>query len=88
LNQSDGKGSCITHFTSFWNEDYFKVLSGIHEAAERHGLTVVECALRWMMHHSQLKGEFHDAVIIGPSSAKQLESNLVGIGKGCCPRMW
>jgi hypothetical protein len=41
------------------------------------------------MHHSQLKGEFHhDPVIIGASSAKQLESNLVGMGKGCCPRMW
>ncbi|KAH8783594.1 NADP-dependent oxidoreductase domain-containing protein [Hyaloscypha finlandica] len=71
-----GQTDCIIHFTSYWNEDYFKLLSGIHEAAERHGLTVVECALRWMMHHSQLKGEFHDAVFIGPSSAKQLESNL------------
>lgn len=33
------------------------------------------------MHHSQLKGESHDPVIIGASSAKQLESNLVGMGR-------
>lgn len=34
------------------------------------------------MHHSQLKGEHRDAVIIGASSAKQLESNLVDLEKG------
>lgn len=47
-----------------------------------NGLTFAECALRWMMHHSQLKGEYHDAVVIFASSAKQLESNLVDLEMG------
>jgi aflatoxin B1 aldehyde reductase len=70
------------HHSRYWNEDYFKALSGIREAAEKHSLIVAECALRWMMHHSQLKGEHCDAVIIGASSAKQLEINLVDLEKG------
>jgi aflatoxin B1 aldehyde reductase len=32
--------------------------------------------LRWMTHHSKLKGEFGDGIIIGASSPEQLEQNL------------
>ena len=56
-----------------------------YEATEKSGLTVAECALRRRMHHSQLKGSFHDAVIIGVSSVKQLESNLVDLEKEPLP---
>jgi aflatoxin B1 aldehyde reductase len=60
-------------------------LNDIREAAEKHGLTFAECALKWMIHHSQLKVKYHDAVIIFASSAKQLESNLVDLEKGPLP---
>jgi aflatoxin B1 aldehyde reductase len=73
------------HHSRYWNDAYFQALSGIREAAEKQGLNVGECALRWMMHHSQLNGEHHDAVIIGASSAKQLESNLGDLEKGPLP---
>lgn len=71
----------------FWNEEYFDALDLLRAVAEKHGLSEAECALRWMVHHSQLKREhgIGDAVIIGASSAKQLDSNLVDLEKGPLP---
>jgi aflatoxin B1 aldehyde reductase len=39
-------------------------------------------ALRWMSHHSQLKREHGDAVIIGASSLSHIEQNLLDLEKG------
>jgi len=50
--------------------------------AKKHGLSEAECALRWIMDHSMLKRELGDAVIIGASSAAQLEENLTNLEKG------
>ena len=52
---------------------------------KKHGFTEAECALRWLSHHSQLKQEFGDAVIIGASSKKHLEQNLVDLEKATLP---
>jgi len=41
-----------------------------------------EIALRWMMHHSQLRREYGDKVIIGASSNAQLVQNLGDFEKG------
>lgn len=60
----------------YWNDHYFEALQKIKPVAEKHGLTLAEVALRWMMHHSQLKQEYGDAVIIGASSRKHIEGNL------------
>ena len=57
----------------------------IHAAAEKHRLTDAEVALRWTEHHSQLKKEFGDALIVGASSAKHMEQNLVDLEKGPLP---
>jgi aflatoxin B1 aldehyde reductase len=48
----------------------------VHDAAEKVGITGHAVALRWMLHHSALKGELGDAMIIGASSIEQLEANL------------
>jgi aflatoxin B1 aldehyde reductase len=60
----------------YWNEPYFAALDILRPVAKKHGLRESEVALRWMMHHSQLKREFGDKVIIGASSNEQLEMNL------------
>jgi aflatoxin B1 aldehyde reductase len=60
----------------YWNDSFFDALEGFRPVAKEHGLREAECALRWMMHHSELKREFGDKVIIGASSAAQLEQNL------------
>jgi aflatoxin B1 aldehyde reductase len=48
----------------------------VHDAAERAGISGHAVALRWMLHHSALRGDLGDAMIIGASSVQQLNSNL------------
>lgn len=69
----------------YWTEHYFQALEALKPAAEKHNLTLAEVALRWMMHHSELKKENGDAVIIGASSTKHIEQNLVDFEKGPLP---
>lgn len=62
----------------------------IDKAAQKHGLTMIEVALRWMVHHSALQvgtvgGKGGDGIIIGVSSQAQLESNLKDLEKGPLP---
>jgi aflatoxin B1 aldehyde reductase len=73
------------HRGRYWNDSYFDALDIINGVAEKHGLTVAEIALRWLHHHSQLKAELGDAVIIGASSTKHLEGNLTDLEKGPLP---
>lgn len=67
---------------SYWNEAYFHALSLIEAVAQKHNLTLAEVALRWLSHHSQLKKEYGDAVIIGASSKAHIEQNLLDLEKG------
>ncbi|KAI0084291.1 Aldo/keto reductase [Irpex rosettiformis] len=69
----------------YWNESYFHALSLIESVAQKHNLTLAEVALRWLSHHSQLKKEYGDAVIIGASSKAHIEQNLVDLEKGPLP---
>ncbi|EST06653.1 NADP-dependent oxidoreductase domain protein [Kalmanozyma brasiliensis GHG001] len=69
----------------YWNDHYFQALDKLKPAADKHGLTLAEVALRWMMHHSQLKKQHGDAVIIGASSKNHIEGNLRDFEKGELP---
>lgn len=46
---------------------------------------MAETALRWVSHHSMMKREYGDSVIIGASSVKHLEENLNDLEKGPLP---
>lgn len=53
---------------------------------EKHGLTMIETALRWTTHHSALKvTDGNDGIIIGVSSIEQLGNNLDNLEKGPLP---
>jgi aflatoxin B1 aldehyde reductase len=69
----------------YWKEPYFKALSSIKTVVEKHNLTLTEVALRWISHHSLLKREYEDAILIGASSLKHIEQNLVDLEKGPLP---
>lgn len=69
----------------YWNEQMFEALDVIRAAAGKHGFTEAEVALRWLMHHSKLDKKFGDKVIIGASSEKHLEQNLLDFEKGPLP---
>ena len=69
----------------YWNDEYFDALDVLRPVAKKHGLTEAECALRWMTHHSLLKREHGDAIIIGASSVKHMEENMLDLEKGPLP---
>ncbi|KAK6497148.1 hypothetical protein TWF506_004623 [Arthrobotrys conoides] len=69
----------------YWNDYFFGALDKLTPVAEKNGLTITECALRWLANHSALKKEFGDAVIVGASSTKHLEDNLTDLEKGELP---
>lgn len=69
----------------YWNDEYFSALDIVRPVAQGLGLTTDEAALRWLSHHSALKSEHGDAVIIGASNAAQLEVNLANLEKGLLP---
>ncbi|KAJ6180956.1 hypothetical protein N7519_011417 [Penicillium mononematosum] len=65
----------------------FEALSIIEPVVEKHGLTLLETALRWVRHHSALRMENggRDGVLVGVSSFAQLETNLADLQKGPLP---
>ncbi|KAF9198797.1 hypothetical protein BGZ49_000279 [Haplosporangium sp. Z 27] len=68
----------------YWNTLFFDSVKAIEKVSEKHNLTLVETALRWMVHHSSLGSK--DAIIIGASSTSHLESNLKDVEKGPLPQ--
>ncbi|KAM5359666.1 hypothetical protein ACJZ2D_014284 [Fusarium nematophilum] len=44
--------------------------------AAREGVSRVELAYRWIVNHSQLKGEYGDGVVVGASRPSQLDETL------------
>ncbi len=71
----------------YWRDSTFDALREVREAAEHHGISMVEVALRWMVHHSKLAltAPGNDGIIIGASSLQHLESNLDDLAKGPLP---
>ena len=69
----------------YWFDAYFDALDIIRKAAKPHGLTETECALRWLKHHSVVRSEMGDAIIVCASTVEQLEELLVDLEKGPLP---
>ncbi|KAM0490386.1 hypothetical protein ACHAP8_011603 [Fusarium lateritium] len=70
----------------YFRDDNFEALKVIQPVANRLGLTLLEIAFRWLVHHSKLKvKDGNDGIVIGISSLAQLESNLDNLEKGPLP---
>ncbi|KAJ3525988.1 hypothetical protein NM688_g8318 [Phlebia brevispora] len=69
----------------YWKDAYFKALESIEAVTSKHGLTLAEVALRWMTHHSLLKREYGDTIIIGASSLEHIKQNMIDLEKGPLP---
>lgn len=69
----------------YWKEAYFDALDAVRSVAKKLGMTTAEAALRWVSHHSLMKRAHGGAIIIGASSAAQLEENLTNLEKGPLP---
>jgi len=66
----------------YWNDTFFNAIENLKPVAKAHSLTLTEIALRWIVHHSLLKKEHGDAIIIGASSVEHIEQNLNDFEKG------
>ncbi|KAF8985619.1 Aldo/keto reductase [Cyathus striatus] len=80
-NKTQGKN----YRNRYWKGPYFKALEAIQGISVKHDLTMSEIALRWISHHSLMKREHGDAVLIGASSLDHIEQNLVDLEKGPLP---
>ncbi|KAM5472363.1 hypothetical protein MauCBS54593_002954 [Microsporum audouinii] len=70
----------------YFKDSVFDALKIIEPVAEKHKLSLVEIAFRWIMHHSALNiKDGNDGIIIGVSSYEQLEKNLDDLEKGPLP---
>ncbi|KAF9730249.1 aldo/keto reductase [Paraphaeosphaeria minitans] len=75
--------------TRYIQNGYLDALSIIEPIVTAHGLTLIEVAMRWLIHHSALKMRTdggNDGLIIGASSLSQLDNNLAVIKKGPLPK--
>ncbi|KAJ5686247.1 hypothetical protein N7536_008866 [Penicillium majusculum] len=70
----------------YYQEPDFDALDILRPVAQKHGLTEIECALRWLSHHSQLNDENGDGVVIGSSGPKQLRENMDAMKGGPLPK--
>lgn len=72
----------------YLNTSNMQALSIVEEATKKHGLAMLETALRWTIHHSALntraKGG-NDGVVVDVSNFGQLEGNLRDFEKGTLP---
>lgn len=83
---SDAAVSGKVYRGRYFHDGIFKALQIFEQTTEKHNLTMIETALRWMVHHSGLKvTDGRDGIIIGVSSVAQLEDNLNNLEKGPLP---
>ncbi|KAF9350920.1 hypothetical protein BGX26_010940 [Mortierella sp. AD094] len=68
----------------YWNALFFDAIKKMESVTKEHNLTLIESALRWMVHHSGLGP--NDGIIIGASSINHLKSNLKDLEKGPLPK--
>lgn len=84
---SDSSSTGRNYRARYFRDATFEALSIIEPVVEKHGLTLVETALRWVRHHSALRMDNggRDGVLVGVSSLAQLETNLADLQKGPLP---
>jgi aflatoxin B1 aldehyde reductase len=70
----------------YFKENSFEALRIVQPVVEKHGITLIEAALRWILHHSKLRiKDGEDGIIIGVSSIDQLKNNLKALEDGPLP---
>jgi aflatoxin B1 aldehyde reductase len=69
----------------YWKKSYFNAVDVIKKAAEKHGITSIEAAYRWLAYHSMLNGERGDSILIGASKLNHMKQNIAAIQNGPLP---
>ncbi|KOS23079.1 Aflatoxin B1 aldehyde reductase member 2 [Escovopsis weberi] len=75
-----------TYRNRYFRDATFDAVKVVEEAADKAGLTMIEIAFRWLVHHSGLKVlDGNDAILMGVSSVEQVGKNLDALEKGPLP---
>ena len=83
---SDGRFTHRPNYQGrYWKKSYFKAVNLITEAAQKHGISIIEATYRWLAYHSMLKGERGDAILIGASKLSHLQQNINSVKAGPLP---
>ena len=64
-------------------EDLHSAMRKFDTEARSHNMTPIEVAVRWIAHHSALRGE--DGIIFGASKVEQIRETVAMIEKGPLP---
>ncbi len=70
----------------YWKKSYFDAVEIVKTACEQYGITTVEATYRWMTHHSMLREDRGDAIIIGASKLNHLIQNMETMKAGPLPQ--
>ncbi|XP_040843556.1 aflatoxin B1 aldehyde reductase member 3-like [Ochotona curzoniae] len=74
------------YMNRYWKQEFFEGIDLVQKALQAaygsNAPSMTSATLRWMYHHSQLKGTHKDGVILGASSLQQLETNLAAVKEG------
>jgi aflatoxin B1 aldehyde reductase len=68
----------------FWRESVFNAIDAVKGTLPAD-TTMTDASLRWMLHHSALKGEKGDGLILGASNVGHVEKNLQAVKGGPLP---
>jgi len=80
---SDGRFTHRPNYRNrYWKKSYFDAVELIRRACEPKGITTAEASYRWLAHHSMLRENRGDGIIIGASKADHLRQNLQAADQG------
>ena len=71
--------------SQYGNDAMAKTLKRLKDASEKEGVTPHAIAIRWLLFHSDLKGELDDGIVAGARSDEQLEDTLKACKEGPLP---
>jgi len=61
---------------NFFKDSYFQALEKLKATAAEHGISVEELSYRWLNHHSLLKAEHGDRIILGGKTFEKIQKSL------------
>lgn len=70
----------------YWKKSYFDAVEIVKAACAQYGITTVEATYCWMAHHSMLREDRGDAIIIGASKLNHLIQNMETMKAGPLPQ--
>lgn len=83
---SDGRFTHRPNYQGrYWKKSYFEAVNLINEAAQKHGISIIEATYRWLAYHSMLNGDRGDAILIGASKLSHLQQNMNTVKAGPLP---